>query len=82
MNNNQLQRIVDRYFQSTCYSSVRSKDSELEAICTTFEDLIDWIQEQYGAAKELVKQQAEKYKKKIGLLKKINGQAIPVRNNK
>jgi len=82
MNNKQLDRIVERYFQSTCYNSETVHDTELEAICVTFENLIEWVKEQYGTAKELVKHQAEKYKKKIGQLKKINGQAIPVRNNK
>lgn len=53
---------------------------EIGIIIASVEELVEWLQEKYGAVKDQARQLEEKFKKKILKLKNINGQAIPVRN--
>ena len=53
-------------------------EDECSVIVNTIEELVEWLQEQYGIAKEKAKRQADKFKKRIEQLKKINGTLVPV----
>lgn len=53
---------------------------EIGIIIASVEELVEWLQEKYGAVKDQARQLEEQFKKKILKLKNINGQAIPVRN--
>lgn len=53
-------------------------DDEVAAIIDMFGELVEWLHDQYGNAKELAKQQADKFKKRIEQMKKLNGQPISV----
>lgn len=55
-------------------------DEELGTIVAIIGELGDWLQEQYGAAKDFAKQQADKFKKKIEKFKGLNGRTEPLRD--
>ncbi|MBP6671851.1 MAG: hypothetical protein KA247_01820 [Bacteroidetes bacterium] len=57
----------------------KSFGDELGAILDTFVDLVEWLEERYGSAKEAAKEQVEKFKQKINEFKKLNGGMVPDR---
>lgn len=53
---------------------------ELNAIINTFEGLVEWLEGHLSAAGSILKEQTEKFKKKILQLKDLNKSSVPVRH--
>ncbi|MFA6467625.1 MAG: hypothetical protein WCW35_01925 [Bacteroidota bacterium] len=80
MNNNHV-RLLYKQFSEGIDTERAVPDNELNEIINTFEDMIDWLQDHINNVKDILKGQAEKFKKKILKLKDLNGPVIPVRHH-
>jgi hypothetical protein len=79
MDKNEVRRLNTQYFKGSAAERGVPGD-ELNAIINTVEDMLDWLKDQISNVKDVLKGEAEKYKKKILKLKDLNGPVIPHRH--
>lgn len=80
MDKNDVRRLHTQYFKGSAAERGVAGD-ELNAIINTVEDMLDWLQDHINNVKDILKGQADKFKKKILKLKDLNGPVIPVRHS-